>query len=121
MIARASRIAARLAIEFAIAHVVETRAHTEPGVVEALRAEARKSNAEWIEAVAEDVPKRLIEIARERPETTIALAGTRRSPRWLRRPSFARRLLDNGALELLVLMPPDNPAAAAAAPAEEQP
>ncbi len=121
MIARASRIAARLAIEFTIAHVVETRAHTEPGVVEALRAEARKSNAEWIEAVAEDVPKRLIEIARERPETTIALAGTRRSPRWLRRPSFARRLLDNGALELLVLMPPDNPAAAAAAPAEEQP
>jgi two-component system, OmpR family, sensor histidine kinase KdpD len=120
MIARASRIAARLAIEFTIAHVVETRAHVEPGVVDALRAEARKSNAEWIEAVADDVPKRLIEIARERPETTIALAGTRRSPRWLRRPSFARRLLDNGALELLVLIPPGDPATAAAAPAEEQ-
>ena len=113
MIARASRIAARLAIEFAIAHVVEPRSHPDPGVIEALRAEARKINAEWIEGVADDAPKRLIEIARERPETTIALAGTRRAPRWLRRPSFARRLLDNGALELLVLMPPDNRAPAA--------
>jgi two-component system sensor histidine kinase KdpD len=118
MIARASRVAARLAIEFAIAHVVELRSHPDPDAVAALRAEARKSNAEWIEGSADDVPKRLIEIARERPETTIALAGTRRPQRWLRRPSFARRLLDNGALELLVLVPPDD-RATAAAPAEE--
>ena len=69
--------------------------------------------------MADDVPKRLIEIARQRPETTIALAGPRRQPRWLSRPSFARRLLDNGALELLVLMPPDG-GATAAAPGEEQ-
>ncbi len=120
MIARAGRIAARLAIEFAIAHVVEPRSHPAADVVAALRAEARKSNVEWIEGVADDVPKRLIEIARERPETTIALAGTRRRPRWLSQPSFARRLLDNGALELLVLMPPAG-VATPAAPAEEQP
>lgn len=106
MVARANRIAARLAIEFAIAHVVTPRAHVEPTVIEKLRTEARKTNAEWIEDVAEDVPKRLIEIARERPETTIALAGARRAPRWFERPAFPRKLLDAGARELLLLMPP---------------
>lgn len=106
MIARANRIAARLAIEFAIAHVVTPRSHVEPSVIEKLRAEARKINAEWIEDVAEDVPKRLIEIAREHPETTIALAGARRAPRWFERPAFPRKLLDAGARELLLLMPP---------------
>ena len=76
-------------------------------------AEARKTNAEWIDAVADDAPKRLLEIARARPETTIALAGTRRSRRWLERPSFSRRLLDAGARELLVLMRPTRPEAPA--------
>jgi K+-sensing histidine kinase KdpD len=109
MIARAGRVAARLAIEFAIAHVVAPGRRVDPTVVEALRAEARKTNVEWIEDVAENVPRRLLEIARSRPETTIALAGTKRVPRWLGRPSFARQLLDAGARELLVLMrPPEN-------------
>jgi two-component system, OmpR family, sensor histidine kinase KdpD len=118
MIARAGRIAARLAIEFAIAHVVSPRSRAEPAIVEMLRAEARKTNIEWIDEVAEDVPKRLLEIARGRPETTIALAGTRRAPRWLERPSFSRRLLDAGARELLVLMPRPT-AGAPNAPPEE--
>ncbi len=117
MIARASRVAARLAIEFAIAHVVKPRQRIDQAVVDTLRAEARKTNAEWIDEVAEDPAKRLIEIARSRPETTIALAGSKRPPRWLRRPSFARRLLDAGARELLVLMPPGGPAETA--PSEE--
>ncbi|HVN69061.1 MAG TPA: hypothetical protein VMU38_05390 [Candidatus Binatia bacterium] len=104
MIARASRVAARLAIDFAIAHVAAPGSKKNPAVVEAMRAEARKSNAEWIDEVADDVPKRLIEIARARPETTIALAGTQRAPRFLQRPSFSRRLLDAGARELLVLL-----------------
>lgn len=106
MMARVNRIAARLAIEFAIAHVVRPRSRVDPACVEELRTEARKTNAEWIDEVAEDVPKRLIEIARSRPETTIALAGATRAPRWLQRPSFARRLLDAGARELLVLTSP---------------
>ena len=106
MISRAGRIAARLAIEFTVAHVVRPNSHVDTAILERMRGEARKTNVEWIEAVAEDVPRRLIELARERPETTIALAGTRRAPRWLQRPSFARRLLDAGARELIVLAPP---------------
>jgi two-component system sensor histidine kinase KdpD len=117
IIPRASRVAARLAIEFAIAHVVEPRQRVDAAIVERLRAEARKTNADWIEDVAEEVPKRLLEIARARPETTIALAGTLRAPRWLARPSFARRLIDAGARELLILTPPGG--ATASAPAEE--
>lgn len=118
MIARANRIAARLAIEFAIAHVVTPRARVDAKLLETLRAEARKTNAEWIEQKADDVPKRLIEIARQRPETTIALAGARRAPRLLERSSFPRRLLDAGARELLLLMPPSG-AEPSAAPSEE--
>jgi two-component system sensor histidine kinase KdpD len=117
MIARASRVAARLAIEFAIAHVVKPRQRIDQTVVDTLRAEARKTNAEWIDEVAEDPTKRLIEISRSRAETTIALAGSKRPPRWLRRPSFARRLLDAGARELLVLTPPSGPTESA--PPEE--
>ncbi|MBV9719922.1 MAG: hypothetical protein JOZ77_11415 [Candidatus Eremiobacteraeota bacterium] len=106
MIPRAGRIAARLAIEFAIAHVVSSRSRVDATTVERLRAEARKTNVEWIDEVADDVPKRLLEIARSRAETTIAVAGARRAPRLLERPSFPRRLLDAGARELLILAPP---------------
>lgn len=113
MIARASRIAARLAIEFVVAHIVGRNERIDASVVGDLRSEARKTNAEWIEEVADDPPRRLIEIARSRPETTVALAGTLRAPRWLARPSFARRLIDAGARELLVLAPPAEATAAA--------
>ncbi len=109
MIARAGRIAARLEIEFAIAHVVSPQKKVDPAVVEQLKAEARKTNVEWIEETAADPAQRLIEISRRRPETTIALAGTRRPPRWLSRPSFARRLLDAGARELIILARPPEP------------
>jgi len=116
MVPRAGRIAARLAIEFAIAHVAGPRAKIDRAMVERLRAEARKTNIEWIDEVSEDVPRRLLEIARSRPETTIAVAGTRRAPRWPQPPSFPRRLLDAGARELLVLM---TPAAGESAPPED--
>jgi two-component system, OmpR family, sensor histidine kinase KdpD len=112
MITRAGRIAARLAIEFAIAHVVGPKEKVDAAAVEAMRAEARKSNMEWIEETSDDPPKRLLEIARAKPETTIALAGTHRKPRFLAPPSFARRLLDAGARELLVLMRPETVAEA---------
>jgi len=112
MIARAGRIAARLAIEFAIAHVVARNRRVDPAIVDALRAEARKTNIEFIDEVADDVAKRLIEIARDRPETTIALGGTRRAPRLFGRPAFPRRLLDAGARELLILTSSTKPTAA---------
>lgn len=106
MIPRAGRLAARLGIEFAIAHVVGKDDRIDPAAVEAMRSEALKTNIEWIEDAADDVPRRLLEIARLKPETTIAIGGTNRMPRLFARSSFARRLLDAGARELLVLMRP---------------
>ncbi len=108
MVARAGKVAARLAIEFAIAHVNAPREKVDSVIVEKLRAEARKTNTEWIELVAEDVPKALLDVARSRPETTIAVAGPQHASRWPQRPAFPRRLLDAGARELLVLQPPGN-------------
>ena len=112
MLSRAGRIAARLAIEFAIAHVVAPQRRVDPTIVDALRAEARKTNVEFIDEVADDVPRRLIEIARARRETTIAVGGARRAPRLFGHPAFPRRLLDAGARELLVLTPSTKPTAA---------
>ncbi len=104
---RAGRIAARLAIEFAIAHVTSPKERVDSRAVEAMRSEARKTNVEFIEETADDVPGRLLEIARAKPETTLVVSGTTRHPRWLQKPSFARQLLDAGARELLVLTPPE--------------
>jgi two-component system sensor histidine kinase KdpD len=113
MIARAGRIAARLAIEFAIAHVVSPRRNVDQNVVDGLKAEARKTNVEWIDDVADDPAARLIEIARVVPQTTIALAGTARAPRLFGRSSFPRRLLEAGARELIILARPSaNPSEA---------
>ncbi|MBV8332669.1 MAG: hypothetical protein JO192_08050 [Candidatus Eremiobacteraeota bacterium] len=106
MIPRAGRLAARLAVEFAVAHVVDPHDRIDAAAVEAMQTEARKTNTEWIEDRADDVPKRLLEIARSRAETTIAVGGTHRARRLFARPSFARRLLDAGARELLVLTRP---------------
>ncbi len=108
IIPRAGRIAARLAIDFAIAYVADRGKQVDPALVERLRVEARKTNADWIEESADDVPKRLIEIARARPETTIAVSGTHRASGWMQRSSSARRLLNAGARELLVLIPAAN-------------
>jgi two-component system sensor histidine kinase KdpD len=106
-ISRAGRIAARLAIEFAIAHVTNPKDRPNPAAIEALRNEARKTNVEFIEETADDVPARLLDIARAKPETTIAVSGTDRARRWPSPRSFARRLLDAGARELLVLTAPN--------------
>ena len=81
-------------------------ARIDPTIVDTLRAEARKTNAEWMDEIAEDVPRRLIEIARSRPETTIALAGTRRAAAMAQRPSFPRSCSMPARASCCVLAPP---------------
>ena len=75
MIARVGRIAARLAIEFAIAHVVEPAGASIPRSSKRCAPRRDKTNIECIDEMADDVPRRLLEIARARRETTIALEG----------------------------------------------
>lgn len=105
LIKRCSRIAARLEVEFAVALVTESAA-TDPALdafEPELRDAAANANAAWIRASGMNVPNTLLRLARQVPETTIAVAGTLRTPRFMQRKAFARRLLDAGALELLVL------------------
>jgi two-component system, OmpR family, sensor histidine kinase KdpD len=103
LILRCSQFAARLGADFAVAMIVEPRDACSKALTQALRDEAYKHCAEWIEEIAPDPARRIIELARMVPETTVALATTLRQPRWPQRNAFARRVLDAGARELLVL------------------
>ncbi len=102
LVRRASRLAARLEIDFTIAHVAEAKDRVDPQTLAEIERIARSVNAEYIDERAADAAKRLIDIARSKSETTIAVGGTLRAPRWPARKAFARRLLDAGARELLV-------------------
>lgn len=109
LVRKASRLAARLEVDFIIAHVAEPKDSVDHDALEQFSRFARSLNAEWIDERAQDPATRLIEIARSQPETNIAVGGTLRRPRWFARPSFARRLLDAGARELIVLARPAPP------------
>lgn len=107
LVRKASRLAARLEVDFAIAHVAETRDVVDGVILAEYRRIARTINAEWIDARVEDAAVHLLAIARSHAETVVAVGGTRRMPRWPARNAFARRILDAGAKELIVLARPD--------------
>lgn len=106
LVRKAGRLAARLEVDFAIAHIAERRDKVDPEQVAKFERAAQAIGADWIDERADDAAKRLIEVARSRPETVVAVGGTLRTPRWPARNAFARRLLDAGARELLVLARP---------------
>jgi two-component system, OmpR family, sensor histidine kinase KdpD len=107
LLRKASRIAARLEVDFAVAHIAEKRDRVNEAILADFERAARALNVDWIdERGVDDAAQRLLEIARSRSQTDIAVGGTHRTPRWPARNSFARRLLDAGARELLVLARP---------------
>ena len=107
MVRKASRLAARLEVDFAIAHVSETRDNVDAAKLSEFERVARTINAEWINARADDAATYLLHVARMKPETVVAIGGTHRTPRWPARNAFARRILDAGARELIVLARPN--------------
>ena len=102
-IERCAKIARRLATDFAVVCVSDPREHVDESALDALRAETERYNGVWITDSAADKPAKVLEVARRRPETTVAVGGALRSPRWLEKGPFAKRLIDAGARELLVL------------------
>ena len=102
LIRRCSKIAARLHAAFAVAHVAKA-GRPDPPIVAEMEAETRASGGTWLHVEGDDVVKTLLATARAVPETTIAVGGTLRSPRWPQPHAFARRLLDAGGRELFVL------------------
>jgi two-component system sensor histidine kinase KdpD len=113
LVRKAARMAARLEVDFAVAHITERRDRVDDEMLAEFERAARVLNVDWIdERGSDDAAKRLLQIARTKPETELAVGGTHRLPRWPARNAFARRLLDAGARELLVLARPQRPAIA---------
>ena len=106
LIERCARIALRLEIELSVIHVAKTAEAAEQRVVLSLAETARRVRARWRIAVGVDPAVALMEETVREGATTIALEGARSKPRWPRGLPFARRLLDSGAKQLLLLAPP---------------
>jgi two-component system sensor histidine kinase KdpD len=104
---RASALAARLQVEFAIALVHQPKHAADEAVRDAIRAEAQRFGASYTESQTDDVAGALLELARSRPETMLAVSQHNALARFFRRTPLARVLLDAGARELLVIAPSD--------------
>jgi two-component system sensor histidine kinase KdpD len=102
-IQRCAKIARRLATDFAVVCVSSADDEIDEQVMQALQAEAERFGASWIHEPGKDKPRKVLEIARRREQTTVAVGGALRNPRWLERGPFAKRLIDAGAAELLIL------------------
>ena len=102
-IGRCAKIARRLGTEFAVVCVTDRRDRADESVVAMLEAETKRYKGTWIRQTGADKPERVLQVARERAETTVAVGGALRNPRWLERGPFAKRLLEAGARELLIL------------------
>jgi two-component system sensor histidine kinase KdpD len=106
LIERCARIALRLEIDLTVVHVTKTAAAAETRVIEGLTETARRVRARWNTIVAPDPALALLESSRKDGGATIAIEGARNKARWPREAPFARRLLDAGARQLLILAPP---------------
>jgi two-component system sensor histidine kinase KdpD len=108
LIERCARIALRLEIDFSVVHVARTAEAGAGRVVTALQEAARRVRARWILATGDDPARELITAAAQDNAGTVAVEGALAKKRW---PGgggtpFARRLLESGARQLLILAPP---------------
>jgi two-component system sensor histidine kinase KdpD len=102
-VGRCGKIARRLVTEFAVVCLTDPRELADAAVLETMQKEVGRYGGTWICEAAAKKPQRVLEIARSRAETTVAVGGALREPRWFERGPFAKRLLDAGARELLIL------------------
>ncbi|MBV8170309.1 MAG: hypothetical protein JO219_00065 [Candidatus Eremiobacteraeota bacterium] len=105
LIYRGAKLRARFDAQYTVAHIQQKGRVTPPDVLNALQTAAEAVQADWLYASAADAAKSLVALARERG-ALLALEGARATPHWPRGPTFARRTLEAGAHELLVLQPP---------------
>ncbi len=102
-IERAAKITRRLGTEFGVVCITNARNSADDTILQQLENETRRCGGVWFHETAADVPKRVLEVARVRAETTVAVGGAVRKPRWYERGPFAGRLIEAGARELLIL------------------
>jgi two-component system sensor histidine kinase KdpD len=107
LIERCARVALRLEIDLTVVHVAKNKEGAESRVVAALEETTRRVRARWRPVIGTDAARAILEAAAAEGVATIALEGARSKPRWpTGGPTFARRLLDAGARQLLILSPP---------------
>ncbi|MBD5605561.1 MAG: hypothetical protein IAI48_10800 [Candidatus Eremiobacteraeota bacterium] len=107
LIERCARIALRLEIDLTVVHVAKTKEAAETRVVAALEEATRRVRARWRLAIDDDPATGLIAAAAAEGVSTIALEGARSKARWpIGGIPFARRMLDAGTKQLLILAPP---------------
>jgi two-component system sensor histidine kinase KdpD len=102
-IERCAKIARRLSIDFAVVCVTNPRDAADETILTDLQEQTQRYRGEWIRETGRNIPVKVLEVARARPETTVAVGRAVRNPRWLEHGPFARRLIDAGARELLIL------------------
>jgi hypothetical protein len=89
-----------------VIHVAKTAEAADSRVVAGLREATRRVRARWAVAIGTDTVQTLLEAVKREGATTIALEGARYKPRWPTTGTpFARRLLEAGAAQLLILAP----------------
>ncbi len=106
LIERCARIALRLEIDLSVVHVLHRGDPPQTRIVDELAATARRMRARWSVTMGSDVAVELMDAVQREGAATIAIEGARKRPVWPRGVPFARRLLDVGAKQLLILAPP---------------
>jgi len=106
LIERCGRIALRLEIDLSVVHVMRRGEAPQTNIIELLAATARRVRARWSVTTGTDVALELMDAVQREGAGTLAIEGARKRPVWPRGVPFARRLLDAGATQLLVLAPP---------------
>jgi two-component system sensor histidine kinase KdpD len=105
LIDRCARIALRLEVDLRVVHVARNREFADSRVVAALEEAARRARSPF-ETIVGDDPARALLAAAPRASAVIAVEGARAASRWrVFGIPFARRLLDAGAPQLLILAP----------------
>jgi len=105
LIVRCSHLAARLDLKLIVAHVARREADAAVPAVTALQAAAAKAGAAWRLGLAPDPARGLVQLATREGDPTLVVEGARRAAAMFGRAPFARRLLDAGARELVLLAP----------------
>ena len=101
----AARYASRLDVEWTVAHIAaEASARANP-VIEKLQEAARSAGAHWRLEIGSSAAATLVRVAREIPDSAIAVEGARGRRRFWERPAFGRLLLDAGATDLFLYSP----------------
>ncbi len=105
LIDRCARLALRLEVDLRVVHVARNRDAGGSRVVGALEEAARRARSPFDTVLGED-PARALLASAPAGSAIIAVEGARSAPRWhLFGIPFARRMLDAGAPQLLILAP----------------